>query len=634
MVRRILPRTIYGAIAVLICVVLSGQSAHAQNERSLHWDRYDVTIDNIVTKSNSFDITESYLLTIDQGPFRFGTASIPLGRTTGIDNVTVSDGGVALSPECDESPGTFCADTSGGNLNVKYMFTSTAQTGEQREIQFKYSVHGALRSYAGGDQLYWTAVPADRPFSVFASKVTVNMPADRPPQVYTSYPNTWKQTVEGNTLTWIGPGDLGSSGSVEVRVQYAHDPAMTVPAWQAAFDRERDYVEKIQPLVNLGLLALGVLFAIGGPTLIFIQYAKHGRDPEVLVVPEYLTEPPSDEPPGVVGSLITEQANMQYILATLIDLARRGFIVIEQTKTSELLGMLSHTDFVFHRTGIDETGLRDFEKLLMRGVFGGSTQATLASLRNSFYTHISGIQSKLYAALVSDGYFTQSPETTRTTWAAAGGAIAVVAGGLTYGAFKYAASISPFIGIPFIGLAITGVAMFFVASYMPAKTAKGAQEAARWKAFRTYLKNIKKYTNVQQATDQFERYMPYAVAFGLNQEWIRQFSPVLTSMPSWYYPTYLGGPWHNGYQRGMHMNNMNAMGDFSHSVSGPGGLNEMSKSMTDGLNAMSTGLTKMLNDASTVMTSKPSSSSGGSGGFSGGGSSGGGSSGGGSRGFG
>ena len=42
--------------------------------------------------------------------------------------------------------------------------------------------------------------------------------------------------------------------------------------------------------------------------------------------------------------------------------------------------------------------------------------------------------------------------------------------------------------------------------------------------------------------------------------------------------------------------------------SGPGGLNEMSRSLTAGLNAMSSGMTQMLNDASRVMTSQPSSS--------------------------
>src|SRR6185295_3431970 len=118
--------------------------------------------------------------------------------------------------------------------------------------------------------------------------------------------------------------------------------------------------------------------------------------------------------------------------------------------------------------------------------------------------------------------------------------------------------------------------------YMPAKTPKGAQEAARWRAFRQYLRNIKKYTDLQQAADQFERYMPYAVIFGIDKQWLHEFTSVLTSMPTWYYPTYLGGPWQGGYHRGYTSMSSSPMGGLS--VSGPGGLNSMSQSLTDGLN--------------------------------------------------
>ena len=187
--------------------------------------------------------------------------------------------------------------------------------------------------------------------------------------------------------------------------------------------------------------------------------------------------------------------------------------------------------------------------------------------------------------------------------------------------------ISPLAVLPAFGLGITGLVALIAASFMPAKTPKGSQEAARWRAFRTYLQNIKAYTDLKQASDQFEKYIAYAIAFGLDHQWLREFAPVLTSVPTWYYPTYLGGPWHGGY-RGFR----GGAQPVGLNLSGPGGLNQMNESLSQGLNAMSAGLTKMLNDASSVMTSHPSSSGGG--GFSGGGSSGGGSSGGGSAGFG
>ncbi len=102
-------------------------------------------------------------------------------------------------------------------------------------------------------------------------------------------------------------------------------------------------------------------------------------------------------------------------------------------------------------------------------------------------------------------------------------------------------------------------------------------------------------------------------------------------MPTWYHPTYVGGPWHGGYRRpmreGMGQPVLPSSGGGSFS---PGGLESMNRSMTDGINAMSKGLTQMLNQTSRVMNSRPQSS--GKGGFSGGGRGGG--SGGGRAGFG
>jgi uncharacterized membrane protein YgcG len=265
----------------------------------------------------------------------------------------------------------------------------------------------------------------------------------------------------------------------------------------------------------------------------------------------------------------------------------------------------------------------------------GSDSTTLSSLRNKFYTNISTIKSGLYDVVVKNGYFPRSPEMTRNMWIGIGIGILILAGVVAYGANVLLAKLSIFAFAPAVGLGITGVVAMIAASFMPAKTLKGAQDAARWNAFRNYLKNITKYTDIKQAGDQFERYIGYAVAFSIDKQWMGQFASVLTSMPTWYYPTYLGGPWYGGYRQRapIGMGGGIGMPSGGMQMGGPGNLNDMSRSLTDGLNAMSSGLTQMLNDASSAMTSRPS-SSGGGGSFGGGGFHGGGGSGGGSRGFG
>jgi uncharacterized membrane protein YgcG len=637
-----------GAIILMILVgnVIFGVASSANDNaggdgRTLRWDRFDVAIDNIRTAENRFDVVEAYQLSILTGPFRFGTAMIPMDRLNAIENVAVYDNNTRLEPTCSGQVGTVCARQQGGDYSIKYYFRDSARSGTQRSIRIEYTVQGALRSYSGGDQLYWVAVPGDRPFPVLASRVTVTLPPDRPPEVTASYPDTWAEEIAGNTITWTAPGTLDPGDEAEVRVQYPHDPAMDKPSWQSAFDRQREYEENWQPFVSVLLVALGLLIAVGGGLYVFAHYLRYGRDPAAVVTPEYLSAPPLDDPPGVVGALVDEKVDMKDIMATLVDLARRGYFVIEQSSSGGVFGMFASTEFEFHRTEKDASDLRGFERTLLNGIFrGGDQDVKLSELKNKFYKKIPAIKEQLYQELTERGYFTRSPETTRNLWIFGGLGGLVLASALFWLGQKSLTDISPMIIAPPIGLGFASAVAAVFANYMPAKTTKGSQAAAKWRAFRHYMRNVQQYTDRQQVDEQFNQYVGYAVAFGMEQQWVTQCTPALTAMPTWYYPTYVGGPWHGGYHRGRPMSTGRGqamptgagMGDFN--LGGPGGLNEMSQSLTEGLNAMSSGLTNMLNDASNVMTSKPSSSGSSGGGFSGGGFSGGGGSGGGSRGFG
>ena len=181
----------------------------------------------------------------------------------------------------------------------------------------------------------------------------------------------------------------------------------------------------------------------------------------------------------------------------------------------------------------------------------------------------------------------------------------------------------------FGGMVLTGIAVIIAGGAMPAKTVKGSEAAARWKAFEVYLQRIDKYEDIEKVGELFEKYLPYAMAFGIRDSFVRKFAAEPgTPMPTWwipYGPHMYGGPTTTSTGRTL------APGGSK----GPGGLESMSRSMTGGLASMSAGLTSLLNSTGRVLRSAPSSSgTSGGGGFSSGGFSGGGGGGGGSAGFG
>ncbi len=621
------------AAACLVSMgLLSNRSAQAQS-KTLYWQRWDVSITNVDTVSNRFDVAEIHDIQFTSGQFTFGFRSIPnRERVEQLTNIRVREGETYLTPSCSRSRGTFCVSQVGSELEVVYYFLKPALN-ERRVFTIEYQVVGGLRYYEDGDQIDWYAVAPDHNFPIQSSTVTVCLPIEYAPRdsdPVASYPAT-SITRQRDLVTFATTRSLGSDESLEVRVQYPHNPDGRVASWQASFDRQ----VRLEPVLNLLFGGGALVVLLVGPLLIYYRWYSRGRDPEVGVVPEYISEPPSDLPPALAGTLVDETADMRDVMSTLIDLARRGYLIIEEERNEGFLGIGGSSDFTFKRTEKESDALRGYERLMLTKIFNRKKSATMASLRNKFYKHIPRIQKGLYEEVVREGYFSDSPQAIRSRWTGGGAVLLFVA--IFAGAFS--APVGGELGLPAtlfclpISFGIVAVVMMIAGSRMPAKTEKGSEESAKWNAFRNYLKNIRDYTDLTEATDQFNDYFPYAVAFGLERSWVNTFSRVAsTPIPYWYYPRYMGGPWSHGYRGGSPVDMRSP--DIRSQLAGSGGsLNDMSRGISGGLNQMSSGLVSMLNNASSTMNSRPSSSSGG-GGFSGGFSGGGGGGGGGSAGFG
>ncbi|MEN8098266.1 MAG: hypothetical protein ABFQ89_04260, partial [Chloroflexota bacterium] len=248
----------------------------------------------------------------------------------------------------------------------------------------------------------------------------------------------------------------------------------------------------------------------------------------------------------------------------------------------------------------------------------------------------------LYQSTVDYNLFPKSPAKVRGRYVALGISI-IVASVLVFllireivgDNFRFAMM------VPFIASGISGIVVLAIAQFMPARTSTGAQETEKWRAFRRYLKEIDRHTDLDQASELFDKYLPYAIAFGIDKSWIRTFeSHPSTMIPTWYLPLPRSGGHHvPGSSVFPTSSRIPGLGDSGRSITGSGSrpsLDTMSRGLSSSLSSVSSSLTQMLNDAGSTFTSTPrSSGSGGfSGGFSGGGFSGGFGGGGGSAGFG
>src|SRR5262249_14197652 len=96
--------------------------------------------------------------------------------------------------------------------------------------------------------------------------------------------------------------------------------------------------------------------------------------------------------------------------------------------------------------------------------------------------------------------------------------------------------------LPFITLAVLGIVLMLLAQAMPARTRTGPLEPARWRAFRNSLARLPQESRPEAAAAA-GRYLPYAVAFGLNRGWIERLASVGIWAPPWFRPIgQPGGP--------------------------------------------------------------------------------------------
>jgi hypothetical protein len=610
--RMVMVLTVLAVCALIFVPVVSASSLAA-----LAWSRYDVDIQ--VNTNGTLTVTEIQTIQFTGGQsYRKGFAVIPQARGS-IHDVKVWEGPQAYTPSGSQQP-----------------YPPTANSIHTFNLQ--YTVRDGLLYYPdqGYDRLQWKAIPSDHDYPIVASRVTVKLPGGAPilnapdgkALVGVAFGDPASASVgsDRTTATFESIGALSPGQGIEIRVDFQYGAvAGSPPPWQTTYDLQDRY----KPLIDLASLGLAALIAIGGTLLVFLRWYTKGKDPQTGLAAEYVADPPGDLPPGVVGTLLDERADIQDILATVIDLARRGYLTMEEQQTPGFMGIGMSRDFIFRRKAdADLSQLRGYERLVLDRVVP-SGERKLSELKNKFYQYIGEISTGLYKEVVKEKLFPVRPDSVRSRWGCGGVGLLVVAigGGILVGGLL--ADITWAVILPFIALGLVGIVVSISGSFMPVKTRQGAEAASAWLAFKRYLSNLERYTKVQEATDQFDKYLPYAIAFGVERSWINRFARVDTvPIPGWYFPYGWGRPYYQGHG-----------GTTMSSGAGQGGLNMPSvQGMSDGLagslQGMSAGLSSMLNSAASTFRSVPQSSGRGGGGWGGGGFSGGGGGGGGSRGFG
>ena len=539
-------------LLALCGIALMTVSVARAQDKSVVVERRDA--DMTIHTDGSVEVVETWSVQFQGGPFRFAFREIPFNRISSLRFEGVSEKGIEYTRAGTQEPNTFRVDFASGGRTIYWYFEPA--TNQTRTFQLRYTLQDALRIYNDGDQFWWQFIEADRAYPIEASRVTVHLPSNFPQDqiIATTYENFHEtngaQVVNGNTVGFNG-GPFGQGVSWEIRVQFPHGVVtQSKQSWQAVDDRivaERELAaQRVERFSFYSWLA-AFLILIGGGLGLLVLWFVTGRDTAVALPAEFLNAPP-DAPPGsgkiltpaLAGTLIDEEANVRDVLATLIDWAQRGIIKIralpQGAKTAD-----PNDDFVFEKLNDAPPLEHQYERELMQHLFKGETSRSMLSIRQGFSASLDSMFDSLYNELRVDGYWNVSPKRVRGQYRRVAWLMLVL---VCPAAFLFQVLTSMLIAedlffslaalAPWIALGIVLIALLYLARFFPRKTRQGAEATARWNAFRRYLERVEKYTDVAAAQDQFEKYLPYAVAFGIDKTWVEKFAEVDTPAPTWY----------------------------------------------------------------------------------------------------
>ena len=437
------------------------------------------------------------------------------------------------------APTDVSTKTEGSSLVIRVGDPDRTVTGRQVYI-LDYDVRGALNTFTDHIEVYWNAVGFDWSVPIAAAAATLRAP-QAPTEVAcyagasgSSLPCS-NARIDGVSAVY-GPQALAPYEGLTV-VAALPPGSVTVPPMilQERFSVSRAFsVTPWTATGGLGILALG-LGAVG-----YLVWTR-GRDrrwrdqvPGLAPAPgqqddaearplftdptgpvEY--SPPDDVRPGQMGTLIDERAQPLDVTATIVDLAVRGYLHIEELERKHIF---ASRDWRLTQQRPPDTDLLSYERTLLEALFKGRTEVLVSELKRTFATDLRKVEGQLYDDVVKSGWFRRRPDRTRGLWGFLG-VVAVLAGaGLTYLLARYTHA-----GLLGVAAVVSGLLLLLVSGRMPARTAKGSAMLARVLGFRTYLHTAEaEQLRFEERTDVFSKYLPYAIVFGDAERWAKAFA--------------------------------------------------------------------------------------------------------------
>jgi len=290
-----------------------------------------------------------------------------------------------------------------------------------------YEVKGAINYFKEHDEIYWNVNGTEWEMGINEVSCVVNLPegVDVSKVKYTFYTGR-KGSREQNGKAWIegnkvffeaGPFKAGENLTIVVGLPKGVLIEPPKPSWISR---------------NWGLLFM-ILLPLISLLYMLYKYFRYGRDPRIerSIMVEY--EAPENLKPAEVGTLVDEYADDRDIVATIIDLAIRGYLKIRPLgdKDVEIEVLREGDDLEGYERKVFEAIKESAEdgKVLRlgEGVKYYIYYIIDAEKYKKLHDTLKSVKDEVYDLLTKIGYFQEKPDVVRKKYAFLGIGVAAIA---------------------------------------------------------------------------------------------------------------------------------------------------------------------------------------------------------------
>ncbi|MBN1213777.1 MAG: DUF2207 domain-containing protein [candidate division Zixibacteria bacterium] len=485
----------------------------------------EITID----EDGSFLVKETIELTFDRdrhGIFR----EIPYRYMNELGDVSTTPLEV-LSVKNDAGKSRpYKVSRPGGFVNIRIGDPDRYVRGRQVYV-ITYKVKNGLLFFDDHDELYWNVTGNEWKAPIRAASAEIVLETDKKIQDFTAGCYTGRYGSSESECMWEFSGNravftcqigLGTGEGFTVALGWDKGIVSAPTGWQ-----------KFWWAVNLRenwvyLVPVFVLF------FMLHRWYRKGRDPKVREAVTVMYEPPKFDgrylPPGEVGALVDERMDQRDITASVIGLAVKGYMKIEETSVAGLIPLFDRTDYKLIKEKDADDQLGPLERQLLNDIFVGNAGTIMVSeMKKKFYKNISGLKKTTFKQLVEKKYFPTTPEKVQGRYALVGFLLIFLG---VFASFLFTEA-TPWKGI--ISFGLSGVIILVFSGAMPVKTRAGALARMEILGFQEFMNRADRDRLERMGEkDLFYKYLPYAIALDVVDNWADAFKDIYKEPPSWY----------------------------------------------------------------------------------------------------